>query len=66
MPAGIDWSIANQSFIPGTKATLMLTDTGITAFGDYDIVLEATDYQHSYDIVIPLSVTGVSLACGRR
>ena len=62
MPAGIDWSIANQSFIPGTKATLTLTDTGITAFGDYDIVLEATDYQHSYDIVIPLSVTGVSLA----
>ena len=62
IPAGVEWGFTSQSFLPGAKATLVLTDTGYLAFGNYEVVLEATDYQQSHEIVLPLTVSGFALA----
>lgn len=62
VPEGVDWSIAQPSFLPGQKATLILTDTGSLAFGDYELTLLASDNEHAYTTTLALAVTGFGIA----
>ena len=61
IPAGVDWAFTSQRFLPGGKATLVLSGTDDLTLGDYKVVLEASDHTHAHEFSLPLTIAGISL-----